>query len=144
LKGVAAVAIARILIEHVGSRTEAIDYLEIAALFAIIGHVFPVWLNFRGGKGVATGLGSFVLIAPKAVLIAAAIFVFLVATFRYVSLGSIISVAAFPFIVWWMGQLPVKALTLVAVASLLIIAKHHQNIGRLLAGTENRIKPKRA
>jgi acyl phosphate:glycerol-3-phosphate acyltransferase len=144
LKGAAAVAFARILIEHSGSHKQAMDYLAMAALFAIIGHVFPVWLNFRGGKGVATSLGSFVLIAPKAVLIAAAIFVFLVAAFRYVSLGSIVSVAAFPFIVWWMDQLPVKALILVAVASLLIVTKHHQNIGRLLAGTENRTRPKRA
>ena len=58
--------------------------------------MFPVWLKFRGGKGVATGLGAFVVIAPKAVLVSAVIFVVLVLVFRYVSLGSIAAVAAFP------------------------------------------------
>ena len=73
--------------------------MAMAALFAVLGHMFPVWLKFRGGKGVATGLGSFVVIAPKAVLIAAGIFVPVVVIFRYVSLGSILAVASFPFLV---------------------------------------------
>src|SRR5208282_655530 len=68
---------------------------SVAALFAVVGHLFPVWLNFRGGKGVATGLGSFAMIAPKAVLLAAGIFFILVLAFRYVSLGSIAAVATF-------------------------------------------------
>ena len=104
--------------------------------------MFPFWLKFRGGKGVATGLGSFVLIAPKAVLIAAAAFLVLVAVFRYVSLGSIVATAAFPFIMWGTGDFPVTALIVIALASLMIVARHHQNIRRLLSGTENRIGPK--
>jgi acyl phosphate:glycerol-3-phosphate acyltransferase len=144
LKGAAAVALSRVLVGRMGSGAHATEYIAVAALFAIVGHMFPLWLNFRGGKGVATGLGSFVLIAPKAVLIAAAIFVLLVAIFRYVSLGSVVSVFAFPFIVWWTGQFPASALILIALASLLIVAKHHQNIRRLFAGTENRMESKRA
>jgi acyl phosphate:glycerol-3-phosphate acyltransferase len=144
LKGAAAVAIAKILAEHNGFGGHAIDLMALAALFAIVGHMFPFWLKFRGGKGVATGLGSFILIAPKAVVIAAALFVLLVAVFRYVSLGSIVAAAAFPFIMWWTDEFPVKALILVALTSLLIVAKHDQNIRRLLAGKEHRIGSKHA
>ena len=118
----------------------------VAALFAVVGHMFPVWLKFRGGKGVATGLGSFVIIAPKAVLVAAGIFLLVVLIFRYVSLGSIVAVVAFPLAAWALheyGDVPL-ALALMSLASLLIIAKHHQNIRRLLAGTENRIGSRRA
>jgi len=111
-----------------------------AALFAILGHIFPVWLRFRGGKGVATGLGSFVLIAPKAVLVAVCIFVVVVLVFRYVSLGSMIAVAAFPLLAWLLHEYGNAwlALALMSLASLLIVARHHQNIRRLLAGTERR------
>ena len=102
LKGTAAVALSY----EVADRAVAIPTLEhvaMGALFAVVGHMFPVWLKFRGGKGVATGLGSFVVIAPKAVLIAVGIFIAVVAISRYVSLGSIVAVAIFPF----MAGLPV-------------------------------------
>ena len=120
--------------------------MALAALFAIIGHMFPVWLKFRGGKGVATGLGSFVMIAPKALLIAAGFFVVVVAIFRYVSLGSIVAVAAFPALVWLLHQYGNSrlALTFMSMASLLIIIRHHANIRRLLAGTENRFGSRHA
>jgi glycerol-3-phosphate acyltransferase PlsY len=120
--------------------------MSMAAWFAVLGHIFPVWLKFRGGKGVATGMGAFLVIAPKAVLGAAGIFVVVVALFRYVSLGSILAVAAFPLLVYGMhayGNAPM-ALALMAATSLLIIARHHANIRRLFAGTENRMGAKRA
>jgi acyl phosphate:glycerol-3-phosphate acyltransferase len=119
--------------------------MSLAALFAIIGHMFPVWLKFRGGKGVATALGSFALIAPKAVLVAVVIFVLVVLTFRYVSMGSIIAVAAFPILAWVFheyGNSP-GALAFMAMSSLLIISRHHANIRRLMAGTEHRFRAKR-
>jgi glycerol-3-phosphate acyltransferase PlsY len=120
--------------------------MSMAALFAILGHMYPVWLRFRGGKGVATGLGSFLMIAPKAVLIAALIFIVVVLVTRYVSLGSILAVASFPLLVYEMhayGRAPI-ALVFMSATSLLIIAKHHENIGRLFAGTESRFGAKRA
>jgi len=117
-----------------------------AALFAVLGHMFPVWLKFRGGKGVATGLGAFALIAPEAALVAAGIFFAVVLLFRFVSLGSIIAVASFPLIVYLMHDYEdaPTALALMTAACLLIIARHHENIRRLLAGTENRVGAKRA
>jgi glycerol-3-phosphate acyltransferase PlsY len=120
--------------------------MSLAALCAVVGHVFPVWLKFHGGKGVATGLGSFVGIAPKAVLVAAVIFIAVVVIFRYVSLGSIIAVAAFPLLAYKMHENndPPITLEFMAATSLLIIARHHENIRRLLAGTESRVGRKRA
>jgi acyl phosphate:glycerol-3-phosphate acyltransferase len=121
-------------------------YAALAGLFAVIGHMFPIWLRFHGGKGVATALGAFLMIAPKAVLLSAAIFIILVLVFRYVSLGSITAVAAFPNIALALHEYGNVALALVLMsfASVLIVVKHHANIRRLLAGTENRLGSKHA
>ena len=116
-----------------------------AVLFVLLGHMFPVWLKFRGGKGVATGMGSFVLIAPKSVLAALGIFMAVVFILRYVSVGSIVAVACFPLVVWLTRESGATPLSIgfVALASLLIIARHHENIRRLLAGTEPRFQLRR-
>jgi len=117
-----------------------------AALAAVLGHLFPVWLKFRGGKGVATGLGAFAIFAPKAVLAAAAIFLVAVLVFRFVSLGSILAVCLFPTLTWTFREFGNSwaALACVSLASLAIVLKHHGNIGRLLAGTEHRLGTKPA
>jgi acyl phosphate:glycerol-3-phosphate acyltransferase len=120
----------------------------VAALCAILGHLFPVWLRFRGGKGVATGAGAFLALAPKALLIALAIFAIVFALFRYVSLGSIVATAAFPLLAYLFGAREdfgnfaahKIVLPFTVAAAALIIAKHHQNIRRLLTGTEHRFE----
>jgi glycerol-3-phosphate acyltransferase PlsY len=109
-----------------------------AALFAVIGHVFPVWLRFKGGKGVATALGVFCVLFPKAILVALAIFILVVAVTRYVSLGSILGAIAFPVAAYFMQNPDWLSLLLASGVSLIIVLKHHQNIGRLMAGTESR------
>jgi glycerol-3-phosphate acyltransferase PlsY len=143
LKGLAAVALTRTFFP--GRNLLA----GVAALFAILGHMFPIWLKFRGGKGVATGLGSFALLAPKTVLVMVGIFVVVVLLFRHVSLGSIVAVALFPLLAWLLRDYAgaPQILVLMAIASVFIIAKHHQNIRRLVTGTEPRFtvwKSKRA
>jgi glycerol-3-phosphate acyltransferase PlsY len=140
LKGTGAVALSYGVADHMVP-IPTLDQLALGALFAVIGHVFPVWLKFRGGKGVATGLGAFALIAPKAVLIAVVIFIAVVAISRYVSLGSIVAVAIFPVVAWLIGQFHASplALALISLASLLILVKHRTNMRRLLDGTESRV-----
>lgn len=139
LKGLAAVALTRALFPGRNTLT------GVAALFAILGHMFPLWLKFRGGKGVATALGSFAILAPKPLLVALAIFVVVVLLFRHVSLGSILAVALFPLLAWLMHDYGASSqmLALMAVASIFIVAKHHQNMRRLLAGTEPRFQWRR-
>jgi glycerol-3-phosphate acyltransferase PlsY len=146
LKGAAAVWLAT-FISGRALTVETFSYpvMSLSALFAVLGHIFPAWLKFRGGKGVATGLGSFAMIAPKAVLAAVGVFLAVVLLFRYVSLGSIVAVAVFPLLVWLLreyGSAPLS-LTLISLVSLLIVAKHHENIRRLFAGSESRIGSRR-
>ncbi len=133
LKGTAAVALSYVVADHMVA-IPTFEQLALGALFAVLGHVFPVWLKFHGGKGVATGLGAFVVIAPKAVLIAAGIFIAVVAISRYVSLGSIVAVAVFPLVAWLIRQfyLSPTGLALMSIASLLILVKHRDNMRRLL------------
>src|SRR6202050_3244704 len=95
-KGLAAVLVARALFS--GPHRPLI--MTTAAFFAVLGHLFPVWLKFRGGKGVATSLGSFILLTPKSILCMALLFLIVVAQFRYVSLASLITAAAFPLLAW--------------------------------------------
>lgn len=138
----AAKGFAAVMVAHAFARSDVNPMLlmGIAALSAILGHLFPVWLKFKGGKGVATGVGSFLALAPKAVLIVLVIFVVIVAAFRYISLGSIIATAAFPAFAYafYRSQATVGVFAIMAAASLLIILKHHQNIRRLIAGTEHK------
>ena len=140
LKGAAAVFIARlVLTERFG-----VDWwVSASAVAAVAGHVFPVWLNFRGGKGVATGLGVFAMLAPLALLCALPVFVLVVWATRYVSLGSIVATALMPLAVWALGArgaelMPV--LTAASVGGALIIFMHRANIGRLLRGEESKFK----
>ncbi|MGA2697904.1 MAG: glycerol-3-phosphate 1-O-acyltransferase PlsY [Terriglobales bacterium] len=111
----------------------------VAGLFAIVGHLFPMWLAFKGGKGVATGLGAFVILTPKAMLVMLGIFVVVVAISRYVSLGSILAVGFFPLLGFWLdGYRDTPEIAIMCIASILILSKHHANFARLFAGTEHR------
>lgn len=116
-----------------------LDWLIAAAAIAVIvGHMFPVWLGFRGGKGVATGVGVFSILAPIAVVCAGIIFVAVVWLTRYVSLGSIIAAATIPVFVWLQSDLR-PTLVAAVVGALLIVFAHRGNIARLARGTESRI-----
>lgn len=116
-------------------------WMAIAAVAAIIGHIFPVWLKFKGGKGVATGCGAFLVLSPIAVLSTLVLFVLVAVTTRYVSAASIIATAMYPVWAYIYGQ-PTPVLIWAAIGALLIVAKHHQNIRRLFTGTEKKFMTK--
>jgi glycerol-3-phosphate acyltransferase PlsY len=137
VKGLAAVGIAMALCPN--NRTVAF----VAALAAVSGHIFPIWLRFRGGKGVATGLGSFFLLTPKAVLLAMAVFVIMLAAFRFVSLASVTAAAFLPLFTLVLKEGYSAQIVMVSIASALIIFKHRANMQRLLADTEPKFKAHR-
>lgn len=143
LKGVAAVLIGRYVAGSHGISMQ--DMAAAAAAMAVIGHIFPVWLGFRGGKGVATGLGVFLAISPLTTLCCLGIFIVVFAIWKYVSLASILAAAAFPMIAFPLSQ--GRASTIMAasyvVIPAIIIFKHHSNIQRLLQGKENRFGSKK-
>ncbi len=116
------------------------DYQALAALCAVLGHIFTVWLRFKGGKGVATGFGVFLVAAPFAALAAISVFTVILLLTRYVSLASILGAASFPFFAWILvkGDRPPFFIAVQFIVAGLIIAKHHQNIRRLLTGTESK------
>jgi glycerol-3-phosphate acyltransferase PlsY len=115
-----------------------------AGLAAILGHVFPVWLKFSGGKGVATALGVFLMISWAAVAAAVAVFAIVVLFWRYVSLASVSAAAALPLLVYLLyapGHAPPAAVTAgTLLAPILVIVNHRENIERLMAGTEPRFE----
>jgi acyl phosphate:glycerol-3-phosphate acyltransferase len=108
-----------------------------AALLAVVGNCWPIFLGFRGGKGVATGLGAFLRITPWALIPAAVVWGCLVVSFRFVSLASICAVLGLPLAILALGYPAALALAGLAVA-IIVTARHHQNIQRLLAGTESK------
>ena len=113
--------------------------LGIACAVAIVGHCYPVYLKFRGGKGIATALGIFLVISPAAVLGAAIVFGVAIAITRFISLGSVLAAMATPLLVLMLNEpQPIFLATLFIAA--LIIWRHRSNIKRLLDGSENRFK----
>lgn len=137
-KGVVAVLAARALVGEP-------RWIAAAAAAVVVGHVFPVFLGFRGGKGVATAAGALGTLAPWALLVSAAIFAVVVTTTRFVSLASICAVVALPTALWlgqragWPARAPEETVLAAALVAGLIVLKHRGNIRRLRAGTERRL-----
>jgi len=133
-KGVAAVWIAERL------ANQSAFWMMLAGIAVLVGHCFPVWLNFRGGKGVATAAGVFLVLCPAALLGAVVVFLLVVTFWRYVSLGSISAAAAMPLLTYFLWAPrhapPVVVSVGTLLAAILIIYKHDPNIQRLVQGEE--------
>ena len=114
-----------------------IEWQAAAAVLAIIGHIFTIWLRFRGGKGVAAGLGAYLALSPLALVTTLGLFVLILLLTRYISAASIGAMASFPLWAYLYGE-PAPLIWGAVLGAVLIIVKHHQNIRRLLSGTENR------
>ena len=142
-KGAAAALTARGLVAPEGKVNW---FIACAAIAVVVGHIFPVWLGFRGGKGVATAVGVFLVLAPFAVTLAGVIFLIVVLLTRYVSLASMTAAVAVPVLIWgrstWEPTPPgvgILLFTSIILAALILFA-HRSNMQRLLRGTENRFR----
>jgi glycerol-3-phosphate acyltransferase PlsY len=111
-------------------------WLGLAGVVAMLGHMFPIWLNFHGGKGVATAAGVFLAIDPLASAGGAIVFLIAVLLSRFVSLGSMAAAAAMPLLLRFMTHAPFWIVVFSIVISFAVIAKHHTNIARLAGGRE--------
>ncbi|HEY2708347.1 MAG TPA: glycerol-3-phosphate 1-O-acyltransferase PlsY [Caulobacteraceae bacterium] len=118
------------------------DAEALAGGAAFVGHLFPTWLKFRGGKGVATFLGTMIAIAWPAGLLAGATWLVIAAIFRFSSLAALAAVALAPLYVFLTGQTPESKLWVALFMAVLVFFRHHENIRRLLNGTEPRIGAK--
>lgn len=141
LKGYIAVSVAAWILDlHTLVQVPLQNAMAMAALFAILGHIFPAWLSFKGGKGVATALGVFIALAWLPAVAALLVFIAVFALSRFVSLASILAAASFPVFAFLSPHYPYSGLMIavIVIIPLIVIAKHHQNIHRLLNGTEYR------
>ncbi|GAA0091570.1 glycerol-3-phosphate 1-O-acyltransferase PlsY [Paraclostridium bifermentans] len=139
LKGVIAVLIAKLIATIAHTDVATASY--IAVVFVVIGHNWPIYLGFRGGKGVATSLGAMIAVNPVIALSCFAFFILIVYVTKYVSLGSILGICTSPIIMFFIGNYKGLAVTLFLSAS--VIFKHRENIKRLLNGTERKIGEKK-
>jgi acyl phosphate:glycerol-3-phosphate acyltransferase len=139
-KGYAAVIVAEWLARNEQLPIQ-IGIAILAALMVVLGHMFPVWLRFHGGKGVATAFGAFIALCWPAALSAFGIWAVLLLLSRYVSLASIVAAFALPFLTLWLSRQRYNMISVVAIFATcwLVIVKHKQNIVRLMQGNENRI-----
>ena len=144
LKGYFAVALCGLAAGRLGLAPDVrANVVALAALFAILGHIYTVWLGFKGGKGVATAFGVFLALAPWAALAALGVFVLAFAASRYVSLGSILAAIAFPVFALLIPdarRIPSTpwATAVLFLVPLIVIVRHHENIARLMSGKEYR------
>ena len=120
----------------------SLEWQAAAAVFAIIGHVFTIWLRFKGGKGVSTWCGAYLALSPMALLTTMVFFVLIMVFSRYVSAASIAAAALFPLWAFIYGA-PASVIIGAGLGAVLIIARHYQNIQRLLSGKENKLALKR-
>jgi len=136
LKGVIAVVIARLL-------TDDAWVIALTGGAAFVGHLFPVFFHFRGGKGVATAFGVWLAIAPIVGVLMLATWALVALLFRYSSLAALVATATGPFYLWWLVPVPALIVTMVAMTALLFY-RHRANIANLLAGRESKIGKKTA
>jgi glycerol-3-phosphate acyltransferase PlsY len=112
-------------------------WMSAAAVVVMLGHAFPVWLRFKGGKAVASFIGAFLYLTPAPLLASLLVFVIVVAASRYISLGSILAAGAFPFAVWLILHPETPILVAAFVAGGFVVFRHHANLGRIRAGNEH-------
>jgi glycerol-3-phosphate acyltransferase PlsY len=139
LKGLIAVLLP-LTVANTHNENTIINYKLFAAIFVILGHVFPLFAGFRGGKGVATSLGVIFAIHPPAAGICLAIFLLVFLTFNYVSLGAIVTAISFPIVIHFVFNVSSLPLTIFSIViGTAVVITHKKNILRLIQGSENKM-----
>lgn len=118
-------------------------YVALIGLAVFLGHLFPVFLKFKGGKGVATGAGVYLAISPLVILTSFGIFIIVFLIWKYVSLGSLVGTAIIPLFLLFLKTTPAEYMLLSVVLTIFVFIKHKENIKRLFAGTENQVNLKK-
>ncbi len=131
LKGLIPVALAKVYVD-------SFFWIGVIAIAAFLGHLFPIFLKFKGGKGIATGLGIFLALAPLAAIFSLSVFSAIVYKWRYVSLGSLSATAVFPLFLYLL-KAPPSFILFAIIMAILIFYRHRENISRLRAGRESKI-----
>ncbi len=140
LKGFLAVDLAYFISRYQMDSMALTNFQVILGLAAVIGHIFPIWANFKGGKGIATLFGMILAIQPLVAVCLIIVFMFMLFVTRYVSLSSIVASIAFPVMIFFIFREPELMYRIFALAcAILVILTHHKNINRLLNGNENKI-----
>jgi acyl phosphate:glycerol-3-phosphate acyltransferase len=140
LKGVVAVKLALLLPQYADSDTRFLNLQIVLGLAAVIGHVFPIWADFRGGKGVATLFGLVLGVSPVTALCCSGVFLLVLYLTRFVSLSSIFASIAFPVFILIIFNVEQHTYRVFAIAvALMVILTHQKNIGRLLKGSESKV-----
>ncbi len=144
LKGMAAVALSFFVTDHDAGAEWFKVYQYALGLAALLGHVFPVFAGFKGGKGIATLTGIVIVLFPGAILVCLIVFAIVFAITRYVSLGSMLAAVTFPVIViFFSGEALIAEIVFALVVAVFVPVTHKKNIKRLLRGTENKISFKK-
>ncbi len=139
-KGALAVLLPFFIFQYSWNDDTLIHLKIIAGVSAVLGHIFPIFAGFNGGKGVATSLGIIIGLQPLSALVCLGIFLIVFIAFNYVSLGAIVTSIAFPFVVEFVFENSNSVLRyFTIILSIAVIASHHRNIKRLLAGNENKM-----
>jgi glycerol-3-phosphate acyltransferase PlsY len=140
LKGMAAVKLALLFPQYLDSDTQFVNFQIGLGLSAVVGHIFPIWADFRGGKGVATLFGMVVGVSPLTALSCAGVFLLVLYVTRFVSLSSILASVAFPVFILVIFNVDNEVYRVFAIAvALMVVLTHQKNIGRLLKGAESKV-----
>lgn len=140
LKGYIAVDLAYFIAKYQMDHVALTNFQVLLGIFAVVGHIFPIWAEFKGGKGIATLFGMILAIQPLVAVSLILVFVFMLFLTRYVSLSSISASIAFPIMIFFVFKEPELMYRVFALATaIMVVLTHHKNINRLLAGNENKV-----
>lgn len=140
LKGFLAVDLAYFIAKYQMDNVALTNFQVLLGIAAVVGHIFPIWADFKGGKGIATLFGMILAIQPMVAALLVVVFIFMLFLTRYVSLSSIVASIAFPVMIFFVFKEPeIMYRVFALITAIMVVLTHHKNINRLIAGNENKV-----